>query len=97
MFPYQVRAEVVQVSGLAMSRFYDDMKSREEARARAEKRKEKLSTYFYDLSKLSFGGSVFAAVFAWINDVENYWYVVVLVVGILVTIIFAMFANKLLK
>ena len=34
-----------------MSKFYEDQKSREEARARAERRKEKLASYLYDLSK----------------------------------------------
>jgi hypothetical protein len=60
-------------------------------------RREKLASYFFDLSKLSFGGSAFATVFAWINDITNYWYVVVFAVGMAATIIFAVMANKLLK
>ena len=80
-----------------MSRFYENMKDREEVRTKNSLRREKLATYFFDLSKLSFGGSAFAAVFAWINDVGNYWYLVVLIVGLVATIIFAIFANKLLK
>lgn len=80
-----------------MSKFYDEQKNREEARARAEKRKERLAQYLFDLSKLSFGGSVFAAVFAWINDISNYWYLVVLAVGLLATVMFAKLANNILK
>lgn len=80
-----------------MSKFYENMKDREEARARAEKRKERLAQYLFDLSKLSFGGSVFAAVFAWINDISNYWYLVVLAVGLLATVMFAKLANNILK
>ena len=80
-----------------MSRFYDNTKAKEEVRVKNSLRREKLATYFFDLSKLSFGGSAFAAVFAWINDVGNYWYLVVLIVGLVATIIFAIFANKLLK
>ena len=80
-----------------MSKFYDNHKAHEETRVKNSLRREKLATYFFDLSKLSFGGSAFAAVFAWINDVGNYWYLVVLIVGLVATIIFAIFANKLLK
>lgn len=80
-----------------MSRFYDNTKAKEEVRVKNSLRREKMATYFYDLSKLSFGSSVFATVFAWINDISNYWYVVVFFVGVITTIVFAVFANKLLK
>ena len=80
-----------------MSKFAEGLKAREEAKIKNSLRREKLATYFYDLSKLSFGGSAFATVFAWINDISNYWYVVVFVVGIAATVIFAVLANKLLK
>jgi hypothetical protein len=80
-----------------MSKFYNEHKAKEEVRVKNSLRREKLATYFFDLSKLSFGGSAFAAVFAWISDVGNYWYLVVLVVGLAVTVIFAVFANRLLK
>ena len=80
-----------------MSNFSDNNKVREEKRVKNSLRREKLATYFFDLSKLSFGGSAFATVFAWINDITNYWYVVVFAVGMAATIIFAVMANKLLK
>lgn len=80
-----------------MSRFYDNTKAKEEVRVKNSLRREKLASYFFDLSKLSFGGSAFATVFAWINDITNYWYVVVFAVGMAATIIFAVMANKLLK
>ena len=80
-----------------MSNFSDNNKVREEVRVKNSLRREKLASYFFDLSKLSFGGSAFATVFAWINDITNYWYVVVFAVGMAATIIFAVMANKLLK
>jgi hypothetical protein len=80
-----------------MSNFSDNNKVREEKRVKNSLRREKLASYFFDLSKLSFGGSAFATVFAWINDITNYWYVVVFAVGMAATIIFAVMANKLLK
>lgn len=80
-----------------MSKFYDNTKTKEEARVRTDRRKERLAQYLFDLSKLSFGGSVFAAVFAWINDINNYWYLIVLAVGLIATVIFAKLANSILK
>ena len=80
-----------------MSNFYDNQKSREEARARAERRKEKLAAYLYDLSKLSFGGVVIGASLTWLNDTGNTLYIIAIVVGLLIAIEFAIIANELLK
>lgn len=80
-----------------MSKFYEDQKSKEEARARAERRKDKLASYLYDLSKLSFGGVVIGAAFAWASDMSNTVFVYVMLIGLLATIELAIVANKLLK
>lgn len=80
-----------------MSKFYEDQKSREEARARAERRKEKLASYLYDLSKLSFGGVVIGASLTWLNDTGNTLYIIAIIVGLLIAIEFAIIANELLK
>lgn len=80
-----------------MSKFGEDQKSREEARARAERRKEKLASYLYDLSKLSFGGVVIGASLTWLNDTGNTLYIIAIIVGLLIAIEFAIIANELLK
>lgn len=80
-----------------MSKFYEDQKSREEARARAERRKEKLASYLCDLSKLSFGGVVIGASLTWLNDTGNTLYIIAIIVGLLIAIEFAIIANELLK
>lgn len=80
-----------------MSKFYEDQKSREEARARAERRKEKLASYLYDLSKLSFGGVVIGASLTWLNNTGNTLYIIAIIVGLLIAIEFAIIANELLK
>ena len=80
-----------------MSKFYEDQKSREEARVRAERRKEKLASYLYDLSKLSFGGVVIGASLTWLNDTGNTLYIIAIIVGLLIAIEFAIIANELLK
>lgn len=80
-----------------MSRFYDDMKSREEARARADRRNEKLASYFFDVSKLSLGGVVFTSAFAWFSNKSNFEYAYMALVGFVMAVSFAVAANKLLK
>lgn len=80
-----------------MSKFYEDQKSREEAKARAERRKEKLASYLYDLSKLSFGGVVIGASLTWLNNTGNTLYIIAIIVGLLIAIEFAIIANELLK
>lgn len=80
-----------------MSRFYDDTKAKEGVRVKNSLRREKLASYFFDLSKLSLGGVVFTACFGWLNDNDNYMYIYAVIVGLAITIILAIIANKLLK
>lgn len=80
-----------------MGRFYEDQKNREDHRQRRSVRREKLASYFFDVSKLSLGGVVFTSAFGWFSDRDNGMYIVAVVVGLVITIILAIIANKLLK
>ena len=80
-----------------MSKFYDNTKAKEEGRAKSSLRREKLASYFFDVSKLSLGGVVFTACFGWLNDKDNSMYIVAVIIGLAITIILAVIANKLLK
>lgn len=80
-----------------MSKFYENMKGKEEARARADRRNEKLAAYLYDISKLSLGGVVFTSAFGWFNDKDNCEYAIMALVGFIMTVSFAIAANKILK
>lgn len=77
-----------------MSRFYDNTKDREEARARAERRREKLAAY---LSKLSFGGIAVGAGVMFVKDPMNLWCVEAVILGVYLTVIFAYIACEILK
>ena len=80
-----------------MSKFYNDHKQKEDARVRHSARRDKLASYFFDVSKLSLGGVVFTSAFAWFNDKDNFEYAIMALVGMFMVIIFAVIANKLLK
>ena len=60
-------------------------------------RREKLVGFFYDIAKLSFAGLVVGFVMPIFSDVknENNWYVIV--IGIVLTVLSASLANKILK
>ena len=80
-----------------MSRYYNEHKAKEEVRVKNSLRREKLASYFFDVSKLSLGGVVFTACFGWLNDKDNSMYIFAVIVGLAITIILAVIANKLLK
>ena len=69
----------------------------QESKEKDKVRKENLAKYFFDLSKLSFAGLVIGVVIPLYGDVynENNWYSIC--TGIILTIISASFANKILK
>ncbi len=60
-------------------------------------RREKLAAFFYDIAKLSFAGLVVGFVMPIFSDMrnENNWYAIV--IGIVLTILSASLANKILK
>ncbi|MEE0526982.1 MAG: hypothetical protein UDG28_03165 [Prevotellamassilia sp.] len=80
-----------------MSNFERVRKIKEENRKKSDTRREKLAGYFFDLSKLSFAGLIVGLIlplFSDISDVTN-WLSVLF--GVLLTIIPALLANKILK
>lgn len=60
-------------------------------------RKEKLAGYFFDLSKLSFAGLVIGVILPLFTNVGDYKIWCAASLGMLLTIISALFANKILK
>ena len=75
-------------------------KEQEDRKVTKEKnkiRREKLVGFFYDIAKLSFAGLVVGFVMPIFSDVknENNWYVIV--IGIVITVLSASLANKILK
>lgn len=70
---------------------------KKEIKEKDRTRREKLAGYFFDLSKLSFAGLVIGVVIPLYSDLsnENNWYSIC--TGIILTIISAVLANKILK
>ena len=68
-----------------------------EAKEKDKVRKENLAKYFFDLSKLSFAGLVVGIVIPLYGDItnENNWYSIC--TGLILTILSALLANKILK
>ena len=69
---------------------------KKEIKEKDRTRREKLAGYFFDLSKLSFAGLVIGVVIPLYSDLsnENNWYSIC--TGIILTIISAVLANKIL-
>ena len=80
-----------------MGNFIRQQEEKKDVREKDKTRREKLAGYFFDLSKLSFAGLVIGVVIPLYSDLsnENNWYSIC--TGILLTIISAVFANKILK
>ncbi len=80
-----------------MSNFNNNIKDKAERKQKENTRQEKLAGYFYDLSKFCFAGLVIGVVVPLYSDVsnENNWYSVC--TGIILTIMLAVLANKILK
>ncbi|WP_276789511.1 hypothetical protein [Paraprevotella xylaniphila] len=80
-----------------MGKFVEQQKTKEETKEKDKTRREKLAGYFFDLSKLCFAGLVVGVVIPLYSDMsnENNWYSVC--TGIILTIMSAYLANKILK
>ncbi|MBO4984160.1 MAG: hypothetical protein J6C87_00760 [Bacteroides sp.] len=80
-----------------MGNWEKQQEARKEIKERDKVRKEKLASYFFDLSKLSFAGLVIGVVLPIFSDAsdENNWYAVV--IGVVLTTLSALLANKILK
>ena len=80
-----------------MGNFSRQQEEKKEVKEKDKTRRERLAGYFFDLSKLSFAGLIIGVVIPLYSDLsnENNWYSIC--TGILLTIISAFFANKILK
>lgn len=80
-----------------MGKFVEQQKTKEETKEKDKTRREKLAGYFFDLSKLCFAGLVVGVVIPLYSDMSNEdnWYSVC--TGIILTIMSAYLANKILK
>lgn len=80
-----------------MGKWIERQKEKAESKEKDKIRKENVAKYFFDLSKLSFGGLVIGIIIPLYGDVgnENNWYSIC--TGVLLTILLALFGNKILK
>ncbi len=80
-----------------MSKLDEVFKPRERLRKRNETRREKLAGYFFDLSKLTFAGLVIGIILPLFTNADdpNNWYVII--IGIILTVLTALLANKIMK
>lgn len=68
-----------------------------ENRERQKNRRENLSKFFYDLAKLVFAGSVIGGVPSIYKDSLDFKTFTMIITGLFTTVMFALWANKLLK
>lgn len=80
-----------------MGNWSDRQEIKKEAKEKEKTGREILGKYFYDLSKLSFAGLVIGWIMPMTETDKDYLDIVVLVSGILLTILFAAIARKILK
>ena len=70
---------------------------RSELREKDKVRREKLAGYFYDLSKLSFAGIFVSVIVPLFTETLNLRMWIVAIFGVVLTILSARLANKILK
>lgn len=80
-----------------MSNFDENRKNREEQKERDKTRREKLSLYFFDLSKLCFAGMVIGVILPLFSNIEDIKMWIITLFGITLTTLSALLANKILK
>ena len=80
-----------------MGNWTDKQEVKKERKEKDKTRREKLAGYFYDISKLSFGGIVASIILPLLSDTENKTMWCVALFGISLTVSSAMLANKILK
>ncbi|MDO4179872.1 MAG: hypothetical protein Q4D36_01135 [Bacteroidales bacterium] len=80
-----------------MGNFMRQQEARKEGKEKDKVRREKLAGFFYDIAKLSFAGLVIGFVMPIFSDMrnENNWYVII--IGVVLTVLSALLANKILK
>ena len=74
-----------------------DAMDRSELREKDKVRREKLAGYFYDLSKLSFAGIFVSVIVPLFTETLNLRMWIATIFGVVLTILSAMLANKILK
>ena len=74
-----------------------DGMDRSELREKDKVRREKLAGYFYDLSKLSFAGIFVSVIVPLFTETLNLRMWIAAIFGVVLTILSAMLANKILK
>ena len=80
-----------------MGNFAEAGKIKDEMKKRDATRREKLAGYFFDLSKLIFAGMVIGLILPLLSDTENAKMWIIAVIGIILTTLSALLANKILK
>lgn len=80
-----------------MGNWSEKQEVKKEIKEKDKTRRDKLAGYFFDLSKLSFAGLVIGVIIPLYSDLsnQNNWYSIC--TGIILTIISAALANKILK
>lgn len=80
-----------------MGNWIEKQKAKKALEEKDKLRKENMAKYFFDLSKLSFAGLVIGVVVPLYGDIynENNWFSIG--TGIFLTILMAIFANKILR
>jgi len=79
------------------SNWSEQQKARMEVKEQNKVRREKLAGYFFDLSKVSFAGLVIGIIIPLLSNVEDFNTWIAAVFGLMLTVILALIANKILK
>lgn len=82
---------------LLMGNFSSRQSKADNARERDHQRRDRLAGYFYDLSKLSFAGLMIGVITPLFTDEGAGTDVFVIVIGLVLPVLSAMLANKILR
>ena len=82
---------------LLMGNFSSRQSKADNARERDHQRRDRLAGYFYDLSKLSFAGLVIGVITQLFTDGGGESNLSVIITGLVLTVLSAMLANKILE
>lgn len=80
-----------------MGNWSERQEVKKEVKEKDKVRREKLAGYFFDLSKLSFAGLVIGITLPLFSDTQNATMWLVAMFGIVLTVLSALLANKILK
>jgi len=79
------------------SNWSEQQKAKTEVKERSKTSREKLAGYFFDHSKVSFAGLVIGIIIPLLSNVEDFNTWITAVFGLMLTVILALIANKILK